>query len=893
MHKYEILPLLHEVYNPQLYFEIGVDKGESLRIAKCEAVGVDPHPDIGGNVNKAEVHRLDSDVFFERKLLKGRKPDLVFIDGLHHFDQVIKDFVNVEKTCKKDTVVVIDDILPAHEGQTPREWLPGSWTGDVWKIIPILKEHRPDLKIVLLDSSPTGLMLVTNLDATNNVLTENYDEIRTKWIETPVPQNVVSHEDLDVRKDIEEQVRNFRSVTGKRILCFVNHYYNPTQTDGFKGGATTTNPEREVIVKKVIDRVKSIDGCDVKICGIKGFTVPGVEVDFDFTGKAPHHIVYESLNLMAKYTDKYDYFINIEDDIWLGDDVLRNIFEFDATGEINEIFLPNRIEITGKEWNLIDLSVTGAWTNIRKAYKGGMLGKSTNHHSGLLIMRTDKFKKAVGMLDKGFREIWFGGPMASAFAYFHTPFTLYRNFHPTKYHTVIHLDKWKNNERANTKFINTIKKREKVPKTLKGKDSIVTGLCIVYNTKDVFQKAYESIREHHVDLPLLIIDNSDKSNDCYTYVKSLESEYTKVIHVDQNIGHGRGMDMGLRMIKTPYALIFDSDIEMVKSPVAQMLKMMDDDTFGVGWIYNIGLDGQDYGFRHKAKEPRILYLHPYFQLVNVKNYKKFHPYVHHGAPCYLTMVDIWEKKLSSKILKQFDGLTGHTVYPFKPWTPVPSQYVNHKFAQTRNMNIAAGKSEIIGTWVKRDRNAIEAKIPYGLNGDLAGAYNEAMESASTNWVLLLDQDIFLCNPNWYTMCLEAINKAGPKVGLITCVTNFVETYNQQANEESQKADILVTTTNIEDHIKAAKDLYQKHGANLRRVTSYKVAGFFMLVNKEIWRELQFTDIGTGLKGIDWNYCKRLLSHGYEIYEMPGLYVFHRRDLRLLNFEVDKLKMAEV
>jgi len=124
---------------------------------------------------------------------------------------------------------------------------------------------------------------------------------------------------------------------------------------------------------------------------------------------------------------------------------------------------------------------------------------------------------------------------------------------------------------------------------------------------------------------------------------------------------------------------------------------------------------------------------------------------------------------------------------------------------------------------------------------------------------------------------------GPKVGLITCVTNFVETYKHPPNEESQKADIVVTTTNIEDHIRVAKKLYNKYHADLRRVTSYKVAGFFMLVNKEIWQSLQFQDIGTGLRGIDWNYCKRLLDNGYEIYEMPGLYVYHRRDLRLLDF----------
>jgi len=96
MDKYKVLSLLHQIYNPELYLEIGVDRGVSLRLALRSAIGVDPAPKIGGNVGASEVHAVESDVFFAKDRLKGRKPDLVFIDGLHTFDQVIRDFRNVE-----------------------------------------------------------------------------------------------------------------------------------------------------------------------------------------------------------------------------------------------------------------------------------------------------------------------------------------------------------------------------------------------------------------------------------------------------------------------------------------------------------------------------------------------------------------------------------------------------------------------------------------------------------------------------------------------------------------------------------------------------------------------------------------------------------------------------
>jgi hypothetical protein len=87
-----------------------------------------------------------------------------------------------------------------------------------------------------------------------------------------------------------------------------------------------------------------------------------------------------------------------------------------------------------------------------------------------------------------------------------------------------------------------------------------------------------------------------------------------------------------------------------------MLTMMEGDTFGVGDIdkkvdFNRFVCGT-----HGHIEVLGKYLQPYFQLIDIRNYKKFYPYVHHGAPCYLTMLDIHKRELSGKILKQFPDL---------------------------------------------------------------------------------------------------------------------------------------------------------------------------------------------------------------------------------------------
>jgi glycosyltransferase involved in cell wall biosynthesis len=56
------------------------------------------------------------------------------------------------------------------------------WTGDVWKIVPVLQKYRPDLIINILDAAPTGLVIVSGLNAKNKVLTEKYDEIIEKYL---------------------------------------------------------------------------------------------------------------------------------------------------------------------------------------------------------------------------------------------------------------------------------------------------------------------------------------------------------------------------------------------------------------------------------------------------------------------------------------------------------------------------------------------------------------------------------------------------------------------------------------------------------------------------------------------------------------------------------------
>ena len=227
----------------------------------------------------------------------------------------------------------------------------------------------------------------------------------------------------------------------------------------------------------------------------------------------------------------------------------------------------------------------------------------------------------------------------------------------------------------------------------------ITGIMVCQNTKELVRTAYTSIRKFHPNMPIIIVDGSDPGDPCAVYVKSLESPLTTVCSLGYNIGHGKGMAMGIDKVRTPYALFFDSDVEMLESPVDGMLDMMEPDTFGVGYMEYTDFDGFGIGARQAHLNERMKYLHPYFQLVKVDNYYKYQPYVHHGAPCYLTMLDIHKRGISDKVLKEFPGL-GHSAKSDYGWKGEPRRYVRHDVMGTRSARLKKGLSQIEGNWAK-------------------------------------------------------------------------------------------------------------------------------------------------------------------------------------------------
>lgn len=135
------------------YLEIGVLKGASFHAAKAaRKVAVDPRFQFDVEAARAKnrnatYHEVRSDTYFGSIITPDEQFDVVFLDGLHVFEQTLRDLLNSILYLAPGGVIVVDDILPdsnfAAMGDIKSfinlrkagKVRTGVWMGDVYKVV--------------------------------------------------------------------------------------------------------------------------------------------------------------------------------------------------------------------------------------------------------------------------------------------------------------------------------------------------------------------------------------------------------------------------------------------------------------------------------------------------------------------------------------------------------------------------------------------------------------------------------------------------------------------------------------------------------------------------------------------------------------------------------------
>ena len=133
------------------YLEIGVQAGGcGANIKAQERWGVDPEPVAGAERQYHRFFRGTSDAFFE-SLAAGQQFDVVFIDGLHHAEQVLRDAENALNRLAPGGAVVLHDCNPHSEIMQRVPRAQEEWTGDCWKALVALRQ-RPDVDAFVVNA---------------------------------------------------------------------------------------------------------------------------------------------------------------------------------------------------------------------------------------------------------------------------------------------------------------------------------------------------------------------------------------------------------------------------------------------------------------------------------------------------------------------------------------------------------------------------------------------------------------------------------------------------------------------------------------------------------------------------------------------------------------------
>lgn len=158
----------------KVYIEIGVFACINfLKIVAPIKHAVDPLIRVPQTFKDSETDlyfEIESDRYFkeQEKFLQKNGIDVIFVDGLHTYQQSLADIKNALKYLNKGGVIIVHDCIPKNEAaahpdmkiaqKTPG--FTGGWMGDVWKSIVWLRSNCKDLNVFVLDTD-CGLGIIT------------------------------------------------------------------------------------------------------------------------------------------------------------------------------------------------------------------------------------------------------------------------------------------------------------------------------------------------------------------------------------------------------------------------------------------------------------------------------------------------------------------------------------------------------------------------------------------------------------------------------------------------------------------------------------------------------------------------------------------------------------
>jgi|GEM_PF-430387 len=182
-HSVRRLNTLANAINAKTYLEVGVSRGDTFfSIDIADKTAVDPAFKFDWKAAQTDTvvfNEVPSDEYFVG-CDTSKKFDLIFLDGLHTFEQTFRDFCNSLAVAHDRTVWLIDDVVPTDPYAAWPDQLEGirlrkktfgldvrGWQGDVFKVVFMIHDFFPMMSFRTINSRGNPQTLVWKAPRTN------------------------------------------------------------------------------------------------------------------------------------------------------------------------------------------------------------------------------------------------------------------------------------------------------------------------------------------------------------------------------------------------------------------------------------------------------------------------------------------------------------------------------------------------------------------------------------------------------------------------------------------------------------------------------------------------------------------------------------------------------
>jgi hypothetical protein len=172
--RHQVVQTYLDLWDQPRYLEVGVYQGETFHAVKAaHKVAVDPRFRIKDSEREAtsEYHEVTSDKYFDDLDVHAAPFDVIYLDGLHTFEQTLRDLMNAVDFLQPDGVVVIDDVRPnsyssslpdINETYAVRRAVHDrdlNWMGDVFRLVYFVQSFLPRFNYATVEDNHGQLVM--------------------------------------------------------------------------------------------------------------------------------------------------------------------------------------------------------------------------------------------------------------------------------------------------------------------------------------------------------------------------------------------------------------------------------------------------------------------------------------------------------------------------------------------------------------------------------------------------------------------------------------------------------------------------------------------------------------------------------------------------------------